>query len=54
VVTVIVLAFKSRYIIPQCRFGLYLALLGAAALLLTGSCNELALSRQKEKENSKQ
>jgi uncharacterized protein YacL len=54
VVVVIVLVFKSRYIIPQCRFGLYLTLLGAAALLLTGACNELSLSLKKEKENSKQ
>ncbi len=50
-VMMIVLTFKCRYIIPQCRFGLYITLFGAAALLLTGACNELLLSFQKEKDN---
>ena len=54
VVMMIVLASKSRYIIPQCTLGVYLTLLAAAGLLLTGACNELSVSMKKEKENNKQ
>lgn len=45
IILFIVLFFRCRYILQQCRIGFFLSLAASLALLITGAANELLRAR---------